>query len=177
MDIMPKETLGLIELWPEKFQNKTNEVTPRRWIHLCNPNLSAVINQWTGSKDWVLKTEKLAELQKIPLIGQHSILGRAVVVHAGPNDIGEGGHELSNTTGNAGARVRCVAAIIGLHVQWRAAKRINKIKVASFLKEKTGYSVNPDAMFDIRFRFLSPISNCYHPLISLEASDDVRFCT
>ncbi|KAL6997491.1 superoxide dismutase [Sarracenia purpurea var. burkii] len=44
---------------------------------------------------------------QIPLIGQHSILGRAVVVHADPDDLGKGGHDLSKTTGNAGARVGC----------------------------------------------------------------------
>ncbi|KAG4176266.1 hypothetical protein ERO13_A11G234400v2 [Gossypium hirsutum] len=49
---------------------------------------------------------------QIPLSGQHSILGRAVVVHADPDDLGKGGHELSKTTGNAGARVGC--GIIGL---------------------------------------------------------------
>ncbi|CAO2831873.1 unnamed protein product [Amaranthus hypochondriacus] len=49
---------------------------------------------------------------QIPLSGQHSILGRAVVVHADPDDLGRGGHELSKTTGNAGARVGC--GIIGL---------------------------------------------------------------
>ncbi|KAF9670238.1 hypothetical protein SADUNF_Sadunf13G0047600 [Salix dunnii] len=41
---------------------------------------------------------------QIPLSGMHSILGRAVVVHADPDDLGKGGHELSRTTGNAGAR-------------------------------------------------------------------------
>ena len=35
-------------------------------------------------------------------------------------------------------------------MQWKAAKRSNKMKVISFLKEKTGYSVSPDAMFDIQ---------------------------
>ncbi|XP_044483424.1 superoxide dismutase [Cu-Zn] 2 [Mangifera indica] len=50
--------------------------------------------------------------RQIPLSGQHSILGRAVVVHADPDDLGQGGHELSKTTGNAGARVGC--GIIGL---------------------------------------------------------------
>ncbi|CAA0837510.1 Superoxide dismutase [Striga hermonthica] len=50
--------------------------------------------------------------EQIPLTGQHSILGRAVVVHADPDDLGKGGHELSKTTGNAGARVGC--GIIGL---------------------------------------------------------------
>uniref|UniRef100_I1MNV0 Superoxide dismutase [Cu-Zn] n=1 Tax=Glycine max TaxID=3847 RepID=I1MNV0_SOYBN len=50
--------------------------------------------------------------RQIPLTGVHSIIGRAVVVHADPDDLGRGGHELSKTTGNAGARVAC--GIIGL---------------------------------------------------------------
>ncbi|XP_006658075.2 superoxide dismutase [Cu-Zn] 2 isoform X2 [Oryza brachyantha] len=49
---------------------------------------------------------------QIPLTGPHSIIGRAVVVHADPDDLGKGGHELSKTTGNAGGRVAC--GIIGL---------------------------------------------------------------
>ncbi|XP_020529808.1 superoxide dismutase [Cu-Zn] 1 isoform X2 [Amborella trichopoda] len=49
---------------------------------------------------------------QIPLSGPNSIIGRAVVVHADPDDLGKGGHELSKTTGNAGGRVAC--GIIGL---------------------------------------------------------------
>ncbi|XP_074572407.1 superoxide dismutase [Cu-Zn] 2 [Curcuma longa] len=49
---------------------------------------------------------------QIPLSGRNSVLGRAVVVHADPDDLGRGGHELSKTTGNAGARIGC--GIIGL---------------------------------------------------------------
>lgn len=31
------------EMFPERFQNKTNGITPRRWLLLCNPSLSDVI--------------------------------------------------------------------------------------------------------------------------------------
>ncbi|CAL5011035.1 unnamed protein product [Urochloa decumbens] len=44
---------------------------------------------------------------QIPLTRPHSIIGRAVVVHADPDDLGKGGHELSKSTGNAGGRVAC----------------------------------------------------------------------
>uniref|UniRef100_A0A7N0UV14 Superoxide dismutase [Cu-Zn] n=1 Tax=Kalanchoe fedtschenkoi TaxID=63787 RepID=A0A7N0UV14_KALFE len=49
---------------------------------------------------------------QIPLTGPNSIIGRAVVVHADPDDLGKGGHELSKSTGNAGGRIAC--GIIGL---------------------------------------------------------------
>ncbi|CAN1348050.1 Superoxide dismutase [Cu-Zn] [Linum perenne] len=48
----------------------------------------------------------------IPLTGSNSIIGRAVVVHADPDDLGKGGHELSKSTGNAGGRIAC--GIIGM---------------------------------------------------------------
>ncbi|KAJ7543898.1 hypothetical protein O6H91_09G057600 [Diphasiastrum complanatum] len=44
---------------------------------------------------------------QIPLSGSNSILGRAVVVHTDPDDLGKGGHELSKSTGNAGGRIAC----------------------------------------------------------------------
>lgn len=44
--------------------------------------------------------------------GVNNILGRALVVHADPDDLGQGGHELSKTTGNAGGRLAC--GVIGL---------------------------------------------------------------
>ncbi|XP_071937835.1 superoxide dismutase [Cu-Zn] [Coffea arabica] len=50
--------------------------------------------------------------KQIPLSGPLSVIGRAVVVHGDPDDLGKGGHELSKTTGNAGGRVAC--GIIGL---------------------------------------------------------------
>ncbi|MFM8331411.1 MAG: glycogen/starch/alpha-glucan phosphorylase, partial [Candidatus Methylumidiphilus sp.] len=49
------------ELWPEKFQNKTNGVTPRRWLALSNPRLSRLITEAIGP-DWATDLNRLREL-------------------------------------------------------------------------------------------------------------------
>jgi starch phosphorylase len=49
------------ELYPERFNNKTNGVTPRRWILGCNPGLSALITQRIGPS-WPTDLERLREL-------------------------------------------------------------------------------------------------------------------
>ncbi|KAL0336488.1 UNVERIFIED_CONTAM: Alpha-1,4 glucan phosphorylase L-2 isozyme, chloroplastic/amyloplastic [Sesamum radiatum] len=109
-DIVKKEVFNeFYKLWPEKFQNKTNGVTPRRWIGFCNPELSGIITKWTGSEDWLINTEKLAELRKF-------------------------------------------ADNEELQSEWREVKMDNKKKIVSFLKEKTGYVVSPDAMFDVQIK-------------------------
>ena len=41
------------------------------------------------------------------LYGAYSVLGRSCVLHADEDDLGRGGHKLSKTTGNAGARIAC----------------------------------------------------------------------
>ncbi|KAL2650664.1 hypothetical protein R1flu_018792 [Riccia fluitans] len=97
------------KLWPHKFQNKTNGVTPRRWLRFCNPELSKVITKWLGSEDWVLNTDKLAGLKKYADDKQ-------------------------------------------LHREWFQAKRANKIKLAAYVKEKTGYTISPDSLFDIQVK-------------------------
>ena len=46
------------ELWPEKFFNETNGITPRRWLKLCNPSLSKLITENIGDK-WVRDLDEL----------------------------------------------------------------------------------------------------------------------
>ncbi|CAG9464659.1 unnamed protein product [Pedinophyceae sp. YPF-701] len=41
------------ELWPEKFQNKTNGVTQRRWLAFCNPPLRMLITETLGTDKWI----------------------------------------------------------------------------------------------------------------------------
>ena len=48
----------------------------------------------------------------VKLIGATSVIGRSMIVHADVDDLGKGGHELSLTTGNAGARLAC--GVIGI---------------------------------------------------------------
>ncbi|GMI12948.1 hypothetical protein TrLO_g7205 [Triparma laevis f. longispina] len=51
------------------------------------------------------KCEVHIEDRVVKLIGPHSIIGRSIVVKAGEDDLGRGGHELSMTTGNSGPRI------------------------------------------------------------------------
>jgi starch phosphorylase len=51
----------LAEIFPERFNNKTNGVTPRRWLQLCNPGLSTLITDAIGD-GW---TRDLGELSKL----------------------------------------------------------------------------------------------------------------
>jgi starch phosphorylase len=52
------------ELWPEKFQNKTNGVTPRRWLMLINPRLTRLITGWIGPA-WTKNMQALRALEPL----------------------------------------------------------------------------------------------------------------
>ncbi|OAI07157.1 glycogen/starch/alpha-glucan phosphorylase [Methylomonas methanica] len=49
------------ELWPQKFNNKTNGVTPRRWLAGCNPELAEFITSTIGD-GWVTDLSQLSKL-------------------------------------------------------------------------------------------------------------------
>jgi len=50
------------QLWPEKFNNKTNGVTPRRWLAACNPELAALITETIG-EGWLTDLSLLKKLE------------------------------------------------------------------------------------------------------------------
>ncbi|MDR3144550.1 MAG: glycogen/starch/alpha-glucan phosphorylase [Puniceicoccales bacterium] len=52
------------ELYPEKFTNVTNGVTPRMWIRCCNPNLSKLLDRSIGM-EWTSDLWKLRDLEKL----------------------------------------------------------------------------------------------------------------
>ena len=49
------------EMWPERFNNKTNGVTHRRWLLNCNPGLARLIREATGDA-WIREPERLQDL-------------------------------------------------------------------------------------------------------------------
>ncbi|MBQ1586348.1 MAG: glycogen/starch/alpha-glucan phosphorylase [Ruminococcus sp.] len=52
------------EVYPERFLNKTNGITQRRWLGLCNPELSELITKKVGSDEWLTDLSKLSVLNK-----------------------------------------------------------------------------------------------------------------
>ncbi|MCI4627183.1 MAG: glycogen/starch/alpha-glucan phosphorylase, partial [Candidatus Magnetoovum sp. WYHC-5] len=61
-DILKKTLFkDFYELWPEKFNNKTNGITQRRWLRLCNYGLSELITECIGER-WVTNLYELKKL-------------------------------------------------------------------------------------------------------------------
>jgi starch phosphorylase len=62
-ELLRTTTVGdLAEMFPERFNNKTNGVTPRRWLLLANPALAGAITQAVGDR-WITDLAHLAELK------------------------------------------------------------------------------------------------------------------
>ncbi len=61
--LLKKDLLSdFAELFPERFNNKTNGVTPRRWLLQCNPRLAELISEKIG-RDWITDLSQLTEVE------------------------------------------------------------------------------------------------------------------
>ena len=58
------------QVYPERFQNKTNGITPRRWLGLCNPELTELISEEVGG-DFLRDLDRIGELK--PLIDDEMV--------------------------------------------------------------------------------------------------------
>ena len=93
----------------EKFINVTNGVTPRRWMHQANPQLSALISKKLGGDKWITDLDQLKRLEAF--------------------------------VDNAAFRR-----------EWEEIKTANKLRLAKHIKATTGFSVNPEALFDVQVK-------------------------
>ncbi|BAC09631.1 glycogen/starch/alpha-glucan phosphorylase [Thermosynechococcus vestitus] len=93
------------ELTPEKFSNKTNGVTPRRWMVLSNPGLTRLITERIG-EDWVKHLDQLRQLEPL-------------------------------------------AADAEFAAQWRSVKHGNKERLAQYIRDRIGVTVDPHSLFSI----------------------------
>ena len=95
-------------LYPDRFNNKTNGITPRRWLSQANPALSALIDERIG-RDWRRHLEQLSAL-----------------------------------------RQSADDPVFALH--FRAAKLVNKQRLAKWVAENLGLSIDPASLFDVQVK-------------------------
>lgn len=110
------------EFYPQKFNNKTNGITHRRWLLKANPELAAIITDCIGS-DWITEPQKLEEFGKF-------------------------------------------ASDKAVQEKVRKAKHNSKKRLAKYIKEKTGVTVNARSIFDVHIKrihsYKRQILNIFH---------------
>ncbi|AIT61404.1 glycogen/starch/alpha-glucan phosphorylase [Corynebacterium doosanense] len=80
-EIIKRDTLAdWAAIWPEKFNNKTNGVTPRRWLAMCNPRLRELLTSLTGSDAWITDMDILADLA--PLASDDEVMEELTSIKA-----------------------------------------------------------------------------------------------
>ncbi|HEX8784807.1 MAG TPA: glycogen/starch/alpha-glucan phosphorylase [Telluria sp.] len=108
-DLMKRSIFAdFANLYPERFTNKTNGITPRRWLSQANPSLSALIDERIG-RDWRKALEQLARLR--------GAIGDPLFAR-----------------------------------QFRAAKLVNKQRLAKWIADNLGLPVDPASLFDVQVK-------------------------
>ena len=69
-----------VPIWPNKFQNKTNGITPRRWLRFCNPELSEIVTKWLKTDQWTSNLDLLTGLRKV-CVHASSLASAFVIAH------------------------------------------------------------------------------------------------
>ena len=95
------------DLWPHKFTNVTNGVTPRRWVASANPCLVEVLDQYAPG--WITDGEQLRNLEK----------------------------DIDN---------------VDLIEKFAESKVIGKHRLANYIHDELGISVDPSSMFDVQVK-------------------------
>jgi glycogen phosphorylase len=96
------------ELWPEKFINVTNGVTPRRWLAVSNLEQSALMTKKIGG-DWIKNLDELQHLERY-------------------------------------------ADDAAFREEWQQVQFGVKVRLAKYILEKTGITVDPRSMFDAQVK-------------------------
>jgi starch phosphorylase len=96
------------KIFPDRFTNMTNGITPRRWLSQANPALSTLIDAQIGI-EWRSHLDQLAGLK--PLADDHDFAA-----------------------------------------QFRAAKLVNKQRLADWVQTNMGVTLNPDSLFDVQVK-------------------------
>jgi len=115
--------------FPGKFQNKTNGVTPRRWINQCNPDLASLITRWL-SRASAGTAAASASRTAAP--------GAATTSWV---------KDLSQLKA-----LREFADDDMLQAEWREVKASNKQKLADYIREELGIRISSEAIFDIQIK-------------------------
>lgn len=109
-DILKSELFAdYVSIWPTKFQNKTNGITPRRWLRFCSPELSNIITKWLKTDEWVTNLDLLSGL-----------------------------HQFADNE--------------KLQDEWASAKMANKCRLAQYVFQVTGETIDPNTLFDIQVK-------------------------